>query len=64
MPRCVKSKEAAHYGLTEMIKKDAVTHWIIDDTGLLKSGNHSVGVKRQYSGSAGKVTNCQVASPP
>lgn len=36
---------------------DAVA--IIDDTTLLKQGHHSVGVARQYSGAAGKVTNCQ-----
>lgn len=32
---------------------------IIDDTCLTKFGRHSVGVGRQYSGQAGKVTNCQ-----
>ena len=32
---------------------------IIDDTSLLKQGMNSVGVTRQYSGQAGKRTNCQ-----
>ena len=35
--------------------------WAIDDTGLLKSGVRSPCVARQYTGTAGKVTNCQVA---
>ena len=33
---------------------------IIDETGFLKKGTHSVGVKRQYTGTAGKVENCQI----
>jgi len=34
--------------------------WVVDDTGIAKDGAHSPGVKRQYSGTLGKIGNCQV----
>jgi len=34
--------------------------FVIDETGFLKSGKSSAGVQRQYTGTAGKITNCQI----
>ncbi len=33
---------------------------VVDETGFLKKGVHSVGVGRQYSGTAGRIENCQI----
>lgn len=33
---------------------------VVDETGFLKQGTKSVGVKRQYSGTAGRIENCQI----
>ena len=35
---------------------------VVDETGFIKRGNRSVGVKRQYSGTAGKIENCQIGT--
>jgi SRSO17 transposase len=33
---------------------------VLDETGFLKKGQHSAGVARQYTGTVGKVENCQI----
>jgi SRSO17 transposase len=35
---------------------------VVDETGFIKKGQRSVGVKRQYSGTAGKIENCQIGT--
>jgi SRSO17 transposase len=46
------------YALETLADGDAVL--VIDETGFLKQGKGSCGVARQYTGSAGKITNCQI----
>lgn len=46
------------YALEALADADAVL--VIDEAGLLKQGKASCGVRRQYTGSAGKITNCQI----
>ena len=46
------------YALETLADPDAVL--VLDETGFLKKGHASCGVARQYTGSAGKITNCQI----
>lgn len=46
------------YVIEHLATDDAVL--VIDETGFLKQGKASCGVARQYTGSAGKITNCQI----
>ncbi len=39
---------------------DAEAVLMVDETGFLKKGEKSVGVQRQYSGTAGRIENCQI----
>ena len=46
------------YAVEHLAEDDAVL--VVDETGFLKQGKASCGVGRQYTGSAGKITNCQI----
>ncbi|MDP8917681.1 MAG: IS701 family transposase [Pseudomonadota bacterium] len=46
------------YAVETLGDLDAVL--VVDETGFLKQGRASCGVGRQYTGSAGKITNCQI----
>jgi SRSO17 transposase len=50
--------EVGAYAMEALADADGVL--VIDETGFLKKGEHSVGVARQYSGTAGRIENCQV----
>ncbi len=53
--------------LRDVVRDHVVDHFgdpdavlVVDETGFLKKGTASCGVSRQYTGSAGKITNCQI----
>lgn len=46
------------YALETLGDPDGVL--VVDETGFLKKGSHSIGVGRQYSGTAGRIENCQI----
>ena len=53
--------EVRQYALGAMEANGPIEAWIVDDTGFVKKGTHSVGVARQYCGQIGKPENCRVA---
>jgi SRSO17 transposase len=56
---CDGVRDALHAYVREMLAApNAVL--VIDETGFLKKGHKSVGVQRQYSGSASRIENCRV----
>jgi SRSO17 transposase len=50
--------ELRHYLIPHL--RDPAAVLVIDETGFVKKGRHSAGVARQYSGTAGRIDNCQI----
>ena len=67
MQRLLTTARWDPYGVRDDVRGYVVEHLgdpdgvlVVDETGFVKKGGKSAGVKRQYSGTAGRVENCQV----
>src|SRR6476619_7140566 len=56
--RAVVRDDLQAYVVAQLGDADAVL--VLDETGFVKKGSKSVGVQRQYSGTAGRIENCQI----
>jgi SRSO17 transposase len=67
LQQLVTSSPWSDEALWRAIRQEVVPHlepleaWVVDETGWLKQGQHSVGVNHQYCGAVGKQANCQVS---
>jgi SRSO17 transposase len=67
LQQLVTSSPWSDEALWRAIRQEVVPHlepleaWVVDETGWLKQGQHSVGVSHQYCGAVGKQANCQVS---
>lgn len=52
--------ELFRYARENLLSPNEAGVLIVDETGFLKKGDKSVGVQRQYSGTAGRIENCQI----
>ncbi len=56
-------EETVYRRIAERVERGlAVEAFVVDDTGFPKKGYDSVGVQRQYSGTMGRIDNCQIAT--
>jgi SRSO17 transposase len=67
MQRLISTSAWDEDGVRDVVREYVVEHMgssdgvlVLDETGFLKKGKYSVGVKRQYSGAAGGIENCQI----
>src|SRR5579872_5952647 len=67
MQRLLRTAAWDEEGVRDELRRYVVEHLgapdgvlVVDETGFLKKGKQSVGVKRQYSGTAGGIENCQI----